>query len=172
MVSVWTSSPGLVTSGRLGLSLRTHGFCTPSKQWWRRRMRRTLLRLMRTVRPCSSPMCVRWCQTTSAQRFSVRRTLSTCCTTESATALGLVCGREVSVGMSHWQAASRKLLLGLACNRLDRLSLVRLDIFVQHLPFALPAPNGTAVNTAAICDGLQWQLLTNEQLHSKSSRFW
>ena len=48
----------------------------------------------------------------------------------------------------------------------------QLDPFVEGGPFALPAPNSAAVDSAAVGDGLGRYLFTNEQLHGKSSRFW
>ena len=46
-----------------------------------------------------------------------------------------------------------------------------LDMVIERVPLSLPAPHCTAVNTAAVGDGLQGKLLNDEQLHRKSSRF-
>lgn len=97
MVSVCTSSPGLVICGRWGLSLRTRFFrprAIPDHQ----RIRLTLLSEIAALRTVT-----RWCHTTSAQRLSCERTVSTSCTSSLLTAHGLVCGLEVVVGIFQQQ---------------------------------------------------------------------
>lgn len=152
MVSVWTSSPGAVTSGRLGLSERTR-FFLPRATPDRHRIRRTLLSDTETASTVT-----RWCHTTSAQRLSCARTPSTRSTSFWLTAVGLVCGREIVVGMRQVQAASRKLLLGCACGRLGRLSLVSWMFWfsASHLRFQRQTVlRWTPQRLATICRGTQ-----------------
>lgn len=50
--------------------------------------------------------------------------------------------------------------------------IVHLDVLVQNIPFPFPAVDRTAMHAAFIRDYLQWQSVTNQQLHGNCSRFW
>lgn len=49
--------------------------------------------------------------------------------------------------------------------------VIHLCMFVQCIPFALPAPHGTAVDSALSRNYQQWQLVFDQQPHSRCSRF-
>ncbi len=71
---------------------------------------------------------------TSAQRFSCARTARICFTVSSGSAVGLVCGREVKVGMRHVQKVS---LCDTLTGRPGRLGLVNSmwSFAVSHFRF-------------------------------------